>query len=380
MSGEMFEGYAVVEMMGHRKLTGKVTPVEGFGGLLRLEVPGVEQPIIIGSGAIFQITPVSEAFARERAEDYLRQSAYYSAQHLLALLPEEKRPELVAETPREIGVDYEIDDEDFDSSYDPEGYEFEDEDDEFEDDDDFDEDDGDYDRALAKYQRDRESAIKSARELLAPAGFQALPGIRTLKEIVILYTETTGLNLDVDQPVEIAVINATGKVLFDKRIKPTISIDDGASAVHGIGLDDLADAPTFAEVHDELALVLQDKIVIVWNSDYDKAMLANAAREHHLTNPIRESLCAMKLYAQFYGEWNDYRGDYRWQKLDAACDQCGIEAATIPGGLHSALGDVQRTLAILRFMADEPLPDDADDGNEEKPEQAKPASEESAPF
>lgn len=361
MSGEMFEGYAVVEMMGHRKLTGRVTPVEGFGGLLRLEVPGVEQPIIIGSGAIFQITPVSEAFARERAEDYLRQSAYYSAQHLLALLPEEKQlPGPTAFTPREIGIDYEVDDDD---EYDDDYSDFDD-----------DEDDGDYDRALTKYQRDRESAIKSARELLAPAG------VRTLKEIVILDTETTGLNLDVDQPVEIAVVAATGKVLFDKRIKPTISIDDGASAVHGIGMDDLTDAPTFADVHDALALVLQDKIVVIWNSDYDKAMLANAAREHKLTNPIRESLCAMKLYAQFYGEWNDYRGDYRWQKLDAACDQCGIEAATIPGGLHSALGDVQRTLAILRFMADEPLPDDADDGNEEKPEQAKPASEESAPF
>lgn len=349
----MFQGWAVVEMMGHRKLTGRVTPVEGFGGLLRLEVPGIEQPIIIGSGAIFQITPVSEALARERAEDYLRQSAYYSAQHLLALLPEEKRPALVAETPREIGVD-----EDFDSSYDPEGYEFEDDDD-FDDAayDESDEDDEDEYAAMRDADRrnaERKSAIKAARELLKPDR-------DGLREIVILDTETTGLNLDADQPVEIAVIDWEGKVLFDKRIKPTVSIDPGAAAVHGIRLDDLIDAPTFAEVHDSLALALQDKIVVIWNSDYDKAMLANAAREHKLTNPIRESLCAMKLYARFYGEWNDYRGDYRWQKLDAACDQCGIEEATIPGSLHSALGDVQRTLEILRYMADMPLP-----GEEEK--------------
>lgn len=120
MSGEMFEGYAVVEMMGHRKLVGKVTPVEGFGGLLRLEIPGVEQPVVIGSGAIFQITPVSEAFAAERAEDYVRQSAYYSAQHLLALLPGEELPTLASEIEREIGVDYEVDDGNYDE-YDDDG-------------------------------------------------------------------------------------------------------------------------------------------------------------------------------------------------------------------------------------------------------------------
>lgn len=355
-------------MMGHRKLTGRVTPVEGFGGLLRLEIPGIEQPIIIGSGAIFQITPVSEAFAASRAEEYLRQSAYYSAQHLLALLPEEKQlPGPTVETPREIGIDYEVDDDEYDD-YDDSDF-------------DDDEDDGDYDRALMKYQSDRESAIESARELLAPAN------VRTLKEIVILDTETTGLNLDVDQPVEIAVIDQTGKVLFNKRIKPTIAISAGASAVHGISMDDLADAPNYTDVHDELVQVLKGKTLIIWNADYDLAMLHNVASANdliHAHDHVSTYRCAMRLYAQFYGEWNDYRGDYRWQKLDAACDQCGIEDATIPGGLHSALGDAQRTLEILRYMADEPLPNDADEGDvatdEEKPEEVNPTSEESTIF
>lgn len=330
MSSEMFEGYAVVEMMGHRKLTGKITPVEGFGGLLRLEIPGIEQPIIIGSGAIFQITPVSEAFATSRADEYLRQSAFYSAEHLLALLPEEKHPALVTETPREIGIDYEVDDDDYDD-YD-------------------DDDDAFYGQPSRDTTSVRQRAIKSAREFLA-GGPESSP-------IAILDTETTGLNLDVDEPVEIAIIDATGKVLFDKRIKPTISIGPGASAVHGIGMDDLADAPTFAEIHDELMRVLKGRRVVIWNADYDVSMLFNAARAHKLAKPSIDSRCAMHLYARFYGEWNDYRGDYKWQKLDAACDQCGIEAATIPGSLHSALGDAQRTLEILRYMADEPLPDD----------------------
>lgn len=87
MSVNIYEGWAVVEMMGHRKFAGKLSPVEGFGGLLALEIPGVNQPLIVGAGSIFQITPVSEDFAKAQAEQYLNVSAW-QATHLKQLLPE----------------------------------------------------------------------------------------------------------------------------------------------------------------------------------------------------------------------------------------------------------------------------------------------------
>lgn len=82
----IYEGWAVVEMMGHRKFAGKLSPVEGFTGLLRLDIPGAESPVIIGAGAIFQITPVSEEFAVEAGKPYLESSSW-GASHLRALLP-----------------------------------------------------------------------------------------------------------------------------------------------------------------------------------------------------------------------------------------------------------------------------------------------------
>jgi DNA polymerase-3 subunit epsilon len=49
--------------------------------------------------------------------------------------------------------------------------------------------------------------------------------------------------------------------------------------------------------------------------------------------------CAMQWYAQYVGEWHDYWGNYRWQRL--------------PGGDHSALGDARATLSLLKRMAAE---------------------------
>lgn len=67
------EFWAIVEMMGHRKVAGYVTEVTMAGhGFLRIDVPGEKssdppsatQFISPASGSIYAITPVSEAVAR----------------------------------------------------------------------------------------------------------------------------------------------------------------------------------------------------------------------------------------------------------------------------------------------------------------------------
>ncbi|MBE0691333.1 MAG: hypothetical protein IH587_14540 [Anaerolineae bacterium] len=91
----IYEGWAVIEMMGHRKFAGKVTPVEGYSGLLTIEMPGAERPIIVGAGAIFQITPVEQEFAQMVGKQYLENSAW-GAPHLRTLLPGEELQQLAA--------------------------------------------------------------------------------------------------------------------------------------------------------------------------------------------------------------------------------------------------------------------------------------------
>ncbi|MBE0632792.1 MAG: 3'-5' exonuclease [Burkholderia vietnamiensis] len=206
----------------------------------------------------------------------------------------------------------------------------------------------------------RDEMIVKARRLLADRPREM--------EVVILDTETTGIDLMHDEPVEIALIDTQGRTLFNQRIKPTVPISDGAARVHGISLAALENAPSFEDVHVELRQILHNKMVVGWNVEYDLAMLENAARHAALSAfypgerlAERPILCAMKMHAAFYGEWNDYRGEFKWQRLERACDQFGIEDATIPGAAHSALGDVWRTLEVLRYMGDTALSTEADD-------------------
>ena len=66
-----YEGWAIVELMGHRTFGGRISEVEMYGGkLLRLDVYDVEgdEPAMTqyyGSAAIYCITPATEETARE---------------------------------------------------------------------------------------------------------------------------------------------------------------------------------------------------------------------------------------------------------------------------------------------------------------------------
>ena len=52
-------------------------------------------------------------------------------------------------------------------------------------------------------------------------------------DVLILDSETTGLG-GTAELVELAIIDTTGKVLFDELIKPTVSVPLDASRIHGI--------------------------------------------------------------------------------------------------------------------------------------------------
>jgi len=70
-SASEFEGWAIVELMGHRRLGGFVTEVEVAGtAMLRVDVPaqlGVEATQFYSAAALYCLTPTTEAMARAAA-------------------------------------------------------------------------------------------------------------------------------------------------------------------------------------------------------------------------------------------------------------------------------------------------------------------------
>jgi DNA polymerase-3 subunit epsilon len=156
---------------------------------------------------------------------------------------------------------------------------------------------------------------------------------------LILDTETTGLDEDAEI-IQIGVTDGAGKTLMDNLLcSPFGNIPGAATAVHHITNEMVRNAPTFLERYKELSILAAGKIVVIYNKAYDMRLIDQSIARfssYPLLVPLRWD-CAMLAYSKYVGEWNDYRKDFKWQKLQ--------------GGDHSALGDCRATLEVIKKMA-----------------------------
>lgn len=90
------------------------------------------------------------------------------------------------------------------------------------------------------------------------------------RNAVVLDLETTSLG---GYAVEVAVIDMSGAVLLDTRLWPEALLDEETARVHGLTLERLAGAPTFAAIADDLTELLCGRRVWTYNSDFDRAVL-----------------------------------------------------------------------------------------------------------
>lgn len=161
------------------------------------------------------------------------------------------------------------------------------------------------------------------------------------ENIVILDTETTGLwNAEI---VDIAVIDKSGPLL-NTLVKPKNSIPAGATEIHGITNEMVAEAPTWPEVWEQLHPILKDKTVLIYNEEFDIRVMKESffAWEDELGyDQVDEAIelideldshCVMKEYAQLVGA-------SKWLKLTEAV---GREVA------HRALDDCKATLEVVK--------------------------------
>lgn len=154
---------------------------------------------------------------------------------------------------------------------------------------------------------------------------------------VIFDTETTGLTLTAEI-VQIGVLSPRGDVLMDTLVRPMGRIEQAAQAIHGISDKAAARGEPFPAVYGRLVELFRDRQVITYNADFDRRMLFQCVgRYQRLEWVPMTSVCAMLQYARWYGDWNSYRSDYRWQRL--------------PGGDHSVIGDCRATLRLIHEMA-----------------------------
>lgn len=181
---------------------------------------------------------------------------------------------------------------------------------------------------------------------------------------LFLDTETTGLRGEV---CELAILDVRGQVLINTLVKPTKPIPPDVTDLHGITNEMVSESPTFKDLLPVLDQLLRGRTVLVYNVEFDEGILENSLVahgfkldgddhfepwwNHYEVEPGKVKTNwhdVMELYAAFYGDWNNYRGNYRWQRLSHAARQCEIQ---LPDIIHRSHADAELTRRVFLHMA-----------------------------
>ena len=159
------------------------------------------------------------------------------------------------------------------------------------------------------------------------------------RPLAVLDLETTGVDTKVDRIVEVSVLKLFpdgGTDHRTRRVNPGVPIPPAATAIHGIGDDDVADSPTFRAIAPGLARYLDGCDLGGFNIlKYDLRLLAAEYNRVGVGFAVagRRVIDACHLFHK--REPRDLTAAYRFY--------CGKEHE----GAHGASADVLATLAIL---------------------------------
>lgn len=181
-------------------------------------------------------------------------------------------------------------------------------------------------------------------------GGEALPGtilrrdqVTAPRAYAVVDCETTGTDPDRDEIVSIAIVRLDPDGLELARlttlVRPSIPIPAGATAVHGIGDDDVADAPAFAEIAARVMELVDDAVFVAHNVGFDLPIVRNALARAGLSLEPGATACTLEAFRLLEPRAENHR-------LESLCERHGI----VLDDAHQALGDVLATASLLREL------------------------------
>jgi DNA polymerase III epsilon subunit family exonuclease len=176
--------------------------------------------------------------------------------------------------------------------------------------------------------------VRARREVPAPAAY------------AVFDCETTGTEAGVDEIVSLAVmrLDADGieTARYARLVRPERPIPAEATAVHGIDDDDVATAPRFAEIADEVLGLLEGAVFVAHNVGFDLPMLQEAFAHAGIDYRPDAVACTLDAFRLLEPLADNHR-------LQSICERRGIPLQ----GAHEALSDVLATVALLRVLLGE---------------------------
>ena len=168
--------------------------------------------------------------------------------------------------------------------------------------------------------------------------------LKLSRPIAIFDLETTGLNITTDRIVEIAIIRVEAdgsESEFLRRVNPGMPIPAEVSAIHGIFDEDIADAPSFAAIADEVVEFIGNSALAGYNSNkFDIPVLAEE---------LMRAGCDFDVSSRRFVDVQNIFHKMEQRTLAAAyqfyCDKPMQNA-------HNALYDARVTLDVFRAQLD----------------------------
>jgi DNA polymerase III epsilon subunit family exonuclease len=158
--------------------------------------------------------------------------------------------------------------------------------------------------------------------------------------------ETTGTDTGVDEIVSLAVVRLDADGIetarYARLVQPAHPIPVEATAVHGIDDADVAEAPRFAEIADEVLGLLEGAVFVAHNVGFDLAMLQEAFARAGIDYRPDAVACTLEAFRLLEPLADNHR-------LQSICERRGIALQ----GAHEALSDVLATVALLRVLLEE---------------------------
>ncbi|WP_405930257.1 TerD family protein [Streptomyces sp. NBC_00827] len=151
--------------------------------------------------------------------------------------------------------------------------------------------------------------------------------------------ETSGLMARRDRVLSVAVVTIgpdgeqTGE--FSTLLNP--GCEPGPVHVHGLTVERLRGAPTFDQVAGRIAAMLQDRILVAHNAQFDYDFLAHEFSRARMWLPVSQRLCTLALNRQVDPPTDD-------MKLGTLAAHYGVPQVRA----HDALDDTRVLAGILR--------------------------------
>lgn len=104
---------------------------------------------------------------------------------------------------------------------------------------------------------------------------------------IVLDVETTGFSPHADRITEIAILNfRSGEVLMKTYLNPERRIPEDVQKITSITDEMVASAPYFAEIADQLAIIISTASAIIgYNTQFDRGMIAAEFARHAAKTP-----------------------------------------------------------------------------------------------